>query len=171
MARWDTLSMDRPIIIYFERGDVDALRTAAPAAALGKMAISALTAREYADRLQLVFDGFELSERRVYEVPAVCQFMRELTLKFPYWTHFCSRSDDCLWLVMQCLLRSGGGLFPFGTETAPGAAGREDLDRLADWLLTRMNHLYATIGMTAAEAAEMTTKVRRYLQDRRPDAL
>lgn len=162
--------MDRPIIIYFERADVESLRTAAQATALGRMAISALTAREYADRLQLVFDGFELSQRQVYEVPSVCHFMRELTLKFPYWTHFCSKSDDSLWFVMQCLLRSGGGLFPFGTETAPGAVGRKDLDRLADWLLARTNHLYTTIGVTAAEAAEMTTKVRRYLQERRLDS-
>ncbi|MFX7942073.1 hypothetical protein ABTK32_19395, partial [Acinetobacter baumannii] len=61
--------MDRPILIYFERADIDALSTTAPATALRKMAMSALTAREYADRLQLVFEGFDLGGRPVYEHP------------------------------------------------------------------------------------------------------
>lgn len=167
MACWDTVLMDRPIIIYFERADIDALRTAAPASALGKMAMSALTVREYADRLQLVFDGFDLGDRKVYEHPGVSQFVADLTRQFPYWAHFCSKSDDSLWEVMQCLLRAGG---TGASQDKQEALEWGDIDGLTDWLIAQMQHLYAAVGVTEAEGAEMTAKVRRYLQERRAAA-
>jgi hypothetical protein len=159
--------MDRPILIYFERADIDALSTAAPASALRKMAMSALTAREYADRLQLVFEGFDLGGRPVYEHPKACQFVGDLTAKFPYWGHFCSKSDHSLWLVMQCLLRVGGTV---DTREAEIPAEWGNMGALADWLCGQTSQLYSTVGMTVDEASEMTDKVRRYLRERRAEA-
>lgn len=167
MACWDTQAMDRPIIIYFERADIDSLSSAAPAAALRRMAMSALTAREYADRLQLVFDGFDPEERPVYEHPKACQFLGDLTAKFPYWGHFCSKSDDSLWLVMQCLLRAGGTADPRRADTPTEWV---NIDAVAEWLCIQSCQLYSAVGMAGDEAAEMTAKVRRYLQRRRVEA-
>lgn len=151
-----------PVVLFFDRGNVEAGAVDAPLRALMAMATNADTIREYAGRIELVFDGYDSDPRALHEVPEVRSFIVRMTERFPWWFHFSSKADESLMVILRCLI-------PAPVVEIVNGERREQLDTPA-WnevtmaLFRSMNALYARHGLTADERSTTSRQVVEYVR-------
>lgn len=144
------------------RDKVEALDIDAPLRALQAMAATAATAREFAGRVHVAFDGYNDDPREVYEVPAVRSFVMKLTEQFPHWFHFMNKVDDSLLVILKCLTQPQPVVISDGRVAT--SVDVDEFNRVALGLFTRMNALYADLGLTERENAATTNQVAEYFR-------
>ena len=156
------LAVKNPVIMMFDRANVEALNIGPPLGALEKMASTPVATREYGGRVRLIFDGYDDDAREVYQIPEVRRFVNALTDKFPYWFHFADKSDDTLRIILQCLLPQGE------VEVVDGVArtslDTESWNKITMSLFGHMNGLYDTLGLSSTENSETTQQVLQYVR-------
>lgn len=153
---------DEPVYFLLSRDKVEALDIEAPLGALRTMAATADTARAFAGRVHIVFDGYNDDPREVYQVPAVRSFVMKLTEQFPHWFHFMNKVDDSLLVILKCLTKPQPVVISDGRVAT--SVDIDEFNRVALGLFTRMNALYADLGLTERENAETTDQVAEYFR-------
>jgi hypothetical protein len=156
------MNLRPPVIFAIDKFDVERFAIEEPLRALNAMAATAATTRDYAGRVEFMFSGYENDPRELYSIHEVRKFVRALTEKFPYWFHFCTKSGDSLWVVVQCLL-------PVGLVTVVDGVATTAMDTDA-WnsktsdLFGFMNGLYHHHGLSQEENSETTRQVLQYVR-------
>lgn len=151
-----------PVIFAIDKFDVERLAIEEPLKALDAMASSAVNTREYAGRVEFMFSGYEDDPRELYSIHEVRKFVRALTARFPYWFHFCTKSGDSLWVVIQCLLPVGPVTVIDGVATT--AMDTEAWNTKTAELFGFMNGLYQHHGLSKEENSETTQQVLKYVR-------
>lgn len=148
-------------LVMIERPLVERMNIESPLQALKLMAIDAESARQFANRVGLCFEGYE-KDGEVYLDSKVQRYMHALTDRFPYWLHFASKDEDTLFVIMNCLAP------PRMLDGAAPGKVRVEIDSEA-WneklleLFGHMNEMYARLGLTPAENSVMTKLVGAWL--------
>lgn len=149
-------------LLMIERQLVESMNIESPLQALKLMAVDAASAREFANRLGISFEGYE-DAGEVYLDPRVQEYMRALTNRFPYWLHFACKDDDTLFVVFNCLAPPemlDGGASGKVRLTIDGKAWNKILGELFEG----MNELHDRLGLTAAENTVITRLVGAWTQ-------
>lgn len=151
-----------PVFLVVAREDVDQLRVADLILTLQSMAATRESSREYDGRLTLCFDGYCDDARELYAIPAVRAFVQSVNEKFSFWLHFCSKSDDTLFMVIACMLPLGKSVLENGlvsTQLLPGYT-----TPLLLKLFGALNELHFRHGYGSAETSVVTQQVGEYLR-------
>ena len=155
-------AVNNPIILVVGKEQIAKQNVGDLLKALVPMTLSADLVREYGNRLRIAFDGYEGDMREVYAVPEIRQFMATVTETFPFWFHYCDKSDDSLFVIMTCLIPI------VHTETVAGIATTTlqegGLPELIGDLFGHVNGLYAKVGIGEEEQRVMTRQVGEYLR-------
>jgi hypothetical protein len=150
------------LTVVISREQVEAGDIAAPLGVLRRLVESPKTARDFADRVDIAFHGYDDVREELFEIPEVRSFVGRLDEQFPYWLFFLSRR--CLGL--QCLLLCF--LPPSLTE-----AGRARIfpARIGDMLTRRwfpaMNHICKYAGFSECEVNALTDSAETYITNGR----
>lgn len=160
----DQISADlpAPILLLIDRPNIENLVIGPPLDALRTMAATPESTREYGGRVEFVFDGYESDPRELYSIQEVRKFVKALTEKFPYWFHFCSKSGDSLWVIIQCLIPVG--LVTVVNGVASSAIDSEAWNNKTLELFSAMNGLYHHHGLTMKENSDTTQEVLKYVR-------
>ena len=151
-----------PIVLVIERAQVERQDTGELLKALLPMALTAETVREFAGRLQVVFDGYNDDPRETYLVPEIRQFIATVTQSFPYWFHFCDKTDDSMFVIMMCQIPITSSQTKDGiARTTLQASG---MSALIGELFAAVNGLYACFGLSRDEQSTMTRQVGEYIR-------
>lgn len=112
-------------------------------------------ARVYKGRLSLVIAGYETDPRELFEIPAVCRFLRALDEQWPFWLYFFNQVDDSIKLIALCLASS--------IEVVPGAAhiDPDGLRRFLERGFTAVNYLFESYGFPESEIEALSMEVSR----------
>ena len=138
--------------------DVEAGDISASFGVLGRLVESPKTARQFAERVDIAFHGYDDVALELFEMPAVRSFVYRLDEKFPYWLFFLSKHYLGLQCVLLCFLP------PSLTETARA----EIFPALISDHLTRrwfpaMNHICRYAGFSEQEVNALTDSVEAYI--------
>lgn len=166
MVRMTTFNSEvSPIVLLLSREHVERCEIGPPLQALSTMSGTPQTTREYAGRVQLVFDGYENDPRELYSIAEVRAFVQALTKEFPYWLHFCSKSDDSLLILIRCLLPPPGvGVVRVVDGVAMSTVDTAAWNQSTLQLFGFMNGLYTQHGLSAEENSAMTQQVLQYVR-------
>jgi hypothetical protein len=151
-----------PVIFHLDRANIEEVDIEPPLRALWAMALTPMTTREYAGRVQLVFTGYEQDRRELYSIPQVRTFIAALNEQFPYWFHFSSKVDDSLFVVLMCLLPLAPVIVHDGKAVAP--IDTAAWNALTADLFGFMNGLYDKHGLTPEENSTTTQQVLEYVR-------
>ncbi len=123
---------------------------------LNKLLIDRETIRKSRGKLIVGIDGYDDDSREVYEILEVREYIQSVTFKFPYWFHFCSTKDHCLWIIFlsHCRFRKFG----------PGAAKieSEDVVKLMEYLFSHLNGFYRKHNLDESELISISRDVGEY---------
>jgi len=151
-----------PVLMLIDRENLELGNLEPVLSALLVMTRNAEAVREFAGRVELVFDGYDADPRGLHLIPEVRSFVQRLHDQFPWWFHFSSKVDSSLWVVMRCLMP-----LPV-TETLDGRTyeriSPEAWNQTTMSLFTSMNELYAQHGLSAEENSLTTRQVIQYTQ-------
>ena len=93
---------------------------------LSRLLDSADVAREYEERVDIAFHGYDSVRWELYEIPEVRAFVYDLDAKFPYWLHFLTKAGTGLNALAFCFLP------PHLTEEAQRTVWPERLGELLE---------------------------------------
>lgn len=151
-----------PVLMLIDRENLKLGDLEPVLSALSVMTLNAETVREFAGRVELVFDGYDDDPRGLHLIPEVRSFVQRLHDHFPWWFHFSSKVGSSLWVIMRCLMP-----LPV-TETLDGRPyeriSPEAWNQTTMALFTSMNELYAHHGLSAEENSTTTRQVIQYTQ-------
>jgi len=91
------------VVISFSRREVQACQVGDAIDRLLNFSDDSLNVSRFRDSLTFVFEELESDRREIYEVATVVRFFRELTTRWPYWTHFVEKSGDTASMVVTLL--------------------------------------------------------------------
>ena len=177
LKRWEIVSLrqivadqpDRPrslelggmadfLTVVISKHEVDTGEISGPLGILRRLIESPTTARQFAERVDIVFHGYDDVPQELFEIQEVRSFVARLDEEFPYWLFFLSKS--CLGL--QCLFFCF--LPPSLTETA---RARVFPSRIGELLTRRwfpaMNHICNYAGFSELEVKALTDRVEAYI--------
>lgn len=148
--------------MMFDKENIEALNLTPALEVFNAMRAGNKTVRDYANKIDVVFDGYEEDSREVYSVPEVRLFVKKLTQKFPFWLHYCTKESEGLKTILFCLM-------PIITvNVVDGKSYTEidstELNKVVLELFGFMNQLYAEWGFSAEENSRTTHAVAAYLQ-------
>lgn len=150
-----------PILLAIEKEQIDRQDVGALLTALLSMTVGADSVREFSGRLRLVFAGYETDAREVYAIPEIRQYLSNINASFPYWFHFCDKTDDSLFVVMASLIPITQ------TETVAGVVKirfvEGGVSHVIGELFQGVNELYARTGLTKEDQSAMTRQIREYV--------
>ena len=109
--------------IVVSRSEVEAVDTSAPLAALNQLISTEESIRDFRQRVNISFHGYENTREELFEIPEVRSYVHALDAKFPYWLYFLSLDCEGLQCLALCYLP------PYLTEEA---RQRIHPERLAD---------------------------------------
>lgn len=151
-----------PILMLIDKANIERLNIGPPLDALRTMSATPESTREFAGRVEFVFEGYEHDPRELYSILEVRKFVKAMTAEFPYWFHFSSKSGDSLWVILQCLL-------PMDLVTVVNGVASYSIDSAA-WnektleLFSAMNGLYHHHGLSMKENSDTTQQVLKYVR-------
>ena len=152
-----------PIITIFERQDIERGDFEEALTALLAMASSASNLREYANRLIVMFGGYDADPRDLWAIPEVCQFVQQLSQAFPYWFHFCSKSDRQLSALMFCHVAKRSTPVADDQGCVTIMASRTAVQQLRQDWLNASRRLYRQHGMPFTAYDKLENAVDQYL--------
>ena len=151
-----------PVVVLVSRAEVEANDISSPLKVLRTLTQSPATAREFFERVDIAFHGYDQDSRELFEIPEVRNFVHRLDEQFPFWLFFLSKHH----LGLQCLLLCF--LPPYLTKQA-----REDIfpERIDNLLSNRwfpaMNHMCQYVGFSEEEIEKLTERVIAYITNGR----
>ena len=147
-----------PLVIVVSRSEVEAMDTSAALGTLRKLTDSPATAREFVERVDIAFHGYDHTRDELFEIPEVRNFVYKLDEQFPFWLYFLSKCH----LGLQCLLWCF--LPPFLTDDA---RSRIFPERINDLLTKRwfpaMNHICGYVGFSESQIEQLTERALAYI--------
>jgi len=93
-----------PLTVVVDRGDVEAGNIQPTLNVLCRLLADAATVREYRQRVDVSFHGYDTDARELFEIPEVRRFVAALDDAFPYWLYFLSRECLGLQAIALCFL-------------------------------------------------------------------
>jgi hypothetical protein len=150
------------LAVVISRQEVESGDIRGPLGVLSRLIESPPTAKRFAERVDIVFDGYNDTPQELFEMASVRDFVRQLDQQFPYWLFFLSKRCLGLQCLFLCLL--------------PEPVIRDESEelyrqRLGELLLHRwfpaMNHICAFAGYSEQERNALTDRVEAYVKDGR----
>jgi hypothetical protein len=77
-----------PVVVLVSRAEVEANDISSPLNALRTLTQSVATAREFCERVDIAFHGYDQDSRELFEIPEVRNFVHRLDEQFPFWLFF-----------------------------------------------------------------------------------
>lgn len=146
------------LTVVISKDQVHAGDITTPLGVLQRLLESPDTARDFAERVDVVFHGYDDTTLELFEIPEVREFVTKLDAQFPYWLFFLSKHHLGLQCLMLCFLP------PDLTDAARAAIHPQ---RLGDLLMRRwfpaMNHVCKYAGFSEHEVHSMTDRVESYV--------
>lgn len=133
------------IRVVVSRDDVQRQDVAPVLATLKKLLASPEVARQYRERVDLAFDGYDDEHREFGEIKELRDYVRKLDANFPFWLFFLSKGRLGLKCVISC------HLLPFLTDEGKARHHPEQLERL-------LNKRWFPAMQIVAEFAELTAE-------------
>ena len=146
------------LTIVFSKEDVEAGDISESLDVLGRLVESPKTARQFAERVDIAFHGYDDTAFELFEMPTVRSFVFELDEKFPYWLFFLSKHHLGLQCVLLCFLP------PSLTEAARAKVFPARIGELltGHWF-PAMNHVCRYAGFSEQEVNALTDRVEAYI--------
>jgi hypothetical protein len=146
------------LMVVISKEDVETGDISPSLRALNRLIESPKTARQFAERVDIAFHGYDHVTLELFEVPEVRSFVHKLDEKFPYWLFFLSKHHLGLKCLLLCFLP------PCLTDTAHA----ETFPARIDELLTQrwfpaMNHICSYARFSEQEVKSMTDHVIAYI--------
>ena len=147
-----------PLVLVISRAEVEAMDTSAALGVLKKLTESPDTAREFVERVDISFHGYDHTRQELFEIPEVRNFVYQLDGQFPFWLYFLSKRH----LGLQCLLFCF--LPPFLTEDARSRIFPERINQLLTnrWF-PAMNHICEYVGFSERQIERLTEHALAYI--------
>lgn len=116
-------------------------------------------ARQWRERVDIMFDGYNETREELFEIVEVRNFVYQLDEQFPFWFFFLSKAHFGLQCIMLCFLP------PFLKPEAKAEIFPERVGRLLeDRWFPAMNHICEFVGMSEPEIEQMTDRVIEYVR-------
>jgi len=152
-------------VLVIDKTEVEAGATGRVIDCLMTLTDSARLTRAYADRLVLLFSGYESDPREVFDVPEVRAFFAAINEKWSAWFHFVEKDGPTLSVILRLLTQST----PLHRAAGSPYVSAEITDieafrRLILALFTSMNRLYALHGIGSEANMAMTEKVTQCVE-------
>lgn len=146
------------LIIVVSKEEVEAGNISSSLRTLNRLIESPSTARQFAERVDIAFHGYDHNAVELFEMPEVRSFVHKLDEKFPYWLFFLSKYHAGLQCLLLCLLP------PFLTETARAEVFRQRIgDLLTRRWLPAVNHICEYAGFSDHEINVLTDRIETYI--------
>jgi hypothetical protein len=150
------------LTVVVSRQEVESGDIRGPLGVLRRLLESPQTARRFAERVDVVFDGYNDTPGELFEMESVRDFVRQLDEQFPYWLFFLSKHCLGLHCLFLCILPG---------PTIRAANEEISRQRLSELLLRRwfpaMNHICAFADYSEQEVNALTDRVEAYVKDGR----
>ena len=132
--------------------------TSAALGVLKELTESPDTAREFVERVDISFHGYDHTRQELFEIPEVRNFVYQLDGQFTFWLYFLSKRH----LGLQCLLFCF--LPPFLTEDARSRIFPERIKKLLTnrWF-PAMNHICEYVGFSERQIERLTEHALAYI--------
>ena len=151
-----------PLVIVISRDEVKAMDTSAALDVLTKLTKSPNTAREFVERVDISFFGYDHTREELFEIPEVRNFVYQIDEQFPFWLYFLSKRH----LGLQCLLLCF--LPPFLTEEAQAKIYPERInDLLTKRWFPAMNQICEYVGFSESQIEQLTERALAYITNGR----
>lgn len=121
---WAEAHKNTLLIIGISRQEVESGNHAVLLDNLLELSQSKELTEQYANRLALMFGGYDDDPRPLAEIPEVVSFLCHLTSQWPYWAHFVEKDFSGTVGVILALLAKGMGssfAVPQGQSVSPGS--------------------------------------------------
>lgn len=147
-----------PLVIVISKDEVEAMDISVALATLTKLTKSPNTAREFVERVDIAFFGYDHTREELFEIPGVRNFVYQLDEQFPFWLYFLSKRHLGLRCLLWCFLP------PFLTEEA---RSKIFMERINDLLTKRwfpaMNHICEYAGFSESQIEHLTERALAYI--------
>lgn len=140
------------IRVVVSRDDVQRQDVAPVLATLKKLLASPEVARQYRERVDLAFDGYDDEHREFGEIKELRDYVRKLDANFPFWLFFLSKGRLGLKCVISC------HLLPFLTDEGKARHHPEQLERLLNKRWFPAMQIVAEFAELPAEEIETMTE-------------
>lgn len=146
-----------PVVFVVSRDEVEAGDTSVVLGHLRRLVESREVARDYVERVDIAFHGYDDVGWELPEIPAVRDFANQLDDQFPFWLFFLSKRH----LGLQCLLHCF--LPPFLTDEGRAKHHPPIVDRLlvGRWF-PAMNQICEYVGYTEEQIERLSERALAY---------
>ena len=145
------------LTIVVTREAVDCRDITGPLTTLRRLMSSVEIIRQFRERVDISFDGYNSTTDELWQIPAVHDYVLALDEQFPFWLYFLSRQSYGLQCIGLCMLPV------FQTEPAPS---RVHTEMLTDILNKRWEpaliRLCNSAGLADSVADELTRSAHEY---------
>lgn len=147
-----------PLILVISREEVEKTDTSAALGMLNRLIESPNITREFIERVDICFHGYDHSPQELFEIPEVRNFVYQLDSHFPFWFYFLSKRH----LGLQCLLLCF--VPPFLTDDARSTIFPERINKLCSerWV-PALNHICKYAGFSEAQIHLLMERGRSYI--------
>lgn len=147
-----------PLVFVISRAEVEAMDMSTALNNLNRLIESPDTAREFVERVDIAFHGYDDVSSELPEIPEVRDFVHQLDSQFPFWLFFLSKRH----LGLQCLLFCF--LPPFLTEEAQSRHFPKEIEQLLTkrWF-PAMNHICQYVGFAEDQVERLTERALDYI--------
>lgn len=146
-----------PLIVVVSRQDVEEKQIEPTLRVLSRLLTDVSTVREYRERVDIAFHGYDGDSREPFEIPEVRRFVARLDDSFPYWLYFLSRESTGLQALAFCFLP------PYLTQQAQRTIWPQRLTELVErrWA-PALTDLAAKAGWSEADVDQLLATAGHY---------
>src|SRR5262245_11041485 len=149
--------VSEPLFVVVSRKAIAELDLSEPLSVLRHLISSPAVARDYCERVDIAFEGYDRDNRDLWEIPEVRDFVHRLDEEFPYWLFFLNRRGRGLYALARCFLLP---------HLTPKGEQEHNRPRLAGLFTRRwlpaLNHLAAVTGLSETEIARLSESAVNY---------
>ena len=147
--------------VVVNRAEVEAFDVSRTAAVLSRVLADRNSVQRYRGRVDLAFYGYSNDPRKLYEIPEVRRFCKELDEAFPYWFYFLSTERVMLGVIACCLCSV--------TKFAPGSISFGlDLIEFMTLHFQALNWISENYSLDETHNVEISRKVTEYFSMSEP---
>ncbi|MBN1546409.1 MAG: hypothetical protein JW902_07105 [Syntrophaceae bacterium] len=147
-----------PLVVGISKGEVKAQDASAALSVLKRLIATPETAKEFVERVDISFSGYDQTTQELFEIQEVRDFVYQLDEQFPFWLFFLSKRYLGLQCILWCLLP------PFLTEEGRSRIFPERINQLLTnrWL-PAMNHICEYAGFSEKQIEQLTERALAYI--------
>lgn len=110
--------------LVISKSEVELMDTSVALGVLKRLIESPITAREFVERVDISFNGYDHTQQELFEIPEVRKFVYLLDEQFPFWLYFLSKRHFGLQCLLLCFIP------PFLTDDVRPRIFREQINQL-----------------------------------------